>query len=362
MRRILPTLLALITGKDRYFPVIEWSSNSWTHNAFRVFEMLFGREVGIRFENATQRNADGSTMVFFGTLEAFLAHTEADIRARISRIPRPSLVKVYIPTFSFAYAGPMPAGPSPYLFAVAFNAVTSTSGYSQSTGFTLSHTTSGSDRAVVGSLQLGGSTPATQYTSVAMTYAGNSMTGNSGADVTLTNRRSMSFAGLNATTGANNVATSWGGGGTEARLLVSSYTGVDQSAGINAWGENSANSGTTLTVSTTTTVEDCWLVGGIFVREGGSGDITLSAGTVRSQDQISGTGDRGPVAAGATSLPWVAPSGALNGGSTASLVALAPAVAAGPANLKSRDTNLKANIKTIDSNPIANVKSLDTNT
>jgi hypothetical protein len=37
-------------------------------------------------------------------------------------------------------------------------------------------------------------------------------------------------------------------------------------------------------------------------------------------------------------------------------------VAAGPANLKSYNTNLKANIKTINTNLIANVKSLNTNT
>lgn len=35
--------------------------------------------------------------------------------------------------------------------------------------------------------------------------------------------------------------------------------------------------------------------------------------------------------------------------------------AAGPANLKSYNTNLKANIKSINTNPIANVKSLNTN-
>ena len=37
------------------------------------------------------------------------------------------------------------------------------------------------------------------------------------------------------------------------------------------------------------------------------------------------------------------------------------AIAAGPANLKSYNTNLKANIKSINTNLIANVKSLDTN-
>jgi hypothetical protein len=35
--------------------------------------------------------------------------------------------------------------------------------------------------------------------------------------------------------------------------------------------------------------------------------------------------------------------------------------AAGPANLKSYNTNLKANIKTMNTNPIANVKTFDTN-
>lgn len=41
--------------------------------------------------------------------------------------------------------------------------------------------------------------------------------------------------------------------------------------------------------------------------------------------------------------------------------AILPFVAAGPTNLKSYNTNLKANIKSINGNPIANVKSLNTN-
>jgi len=43
------------------------------------------------------------------------------------------------------------------------------------------------------------------------------------------------------------------------------------------------------------------------------------------------------------------------------ITAIAPAAAAGPANLKSYNTNLKANIKSINTNLIANVKSLNTN-
>ena len=245
--------------------------------------------------------------------------------------------------------------------AIAFNAITSTSGYSQSTGFTLSHTTAGSDRALVGVLQLGGATPATQYTSVAMTYNGVSMTGNSGADITAGNRRTIVFAILNPASGANNLAVTWGGGGTEARLFALSYTGVHQTTGLDAWGENSTSSGTSLAVSTTTTVDQCWLVGGIFVREGGMGDITISVGTVRSQDQTSAAGDNGPLSTGSNNMTWGFPSGAAGAGTTAALVALAPSVAAGPTNLKSWDGNVKANIKSYNTNLIANVKSINTN-
>lgn len=46
----------------------------------------------------------------------------------------------------------------------------------------------------------------------------------------------------------------------------------------------------------------------------------------------------------------------------AATIAISPEAAAGPSNLKSLNTNLKANIKTINTNAIANVKSLNTNT
>ena len=217
--------------------------------------------------------------------------------------------------------------------SVAFDAISSTSGYSQSTGFTLSHTTAGSNRALVAVLQLGGSNPATQYTSVAITYNGVSMTGNASADIILTNRRTIVFALLNPASGANNLSVTWGGGGTEVRLFALSYTGVHQTTGLDSWAENSASgAGTTLTVSVTTAAENCWLVGGIFVREGGSGNITISSGTVRSQDQTSGAGDNGPLAAGARTMAWVVPANALGNGSTAALVALAPVAATSNSN------------------------------
>jgi hypothetical protein len=47
--------------------------------------------------------------------------------------------------------------------------------------------------------------------------------------------------------------------------------------------------------------------------------------------------------------------------SSGGIIAIQPPAAAGPANLKSYNTNLKANIKSINTNLLANIKSLDTN-
>lgn len=59
---------------------------------------------------------------------------------------------------------------------------------------------------------------------------------------------------------------------------------------------------------------------------------------------------------------WTMSSTAVTQGFVSTTIALRPAAASGPANLKSYNTNLKANIKSINTNLIANVKSLNTNT
>lgn len=207
---------------------------------------------------------------------------------------------------------------------IAFNAVTATTGYTQSTGVSLAHTTAGSDRALVVVVQPGGTNVDTNFTSIAVTYNGVSMTGNSGADIFNTQRKTVVFALLNPALGANNVVTTWSGGGTEIRIFALSYTGVHQTTGIDAWGENSTTSGTSLAVTGSTTTGNAWLVGGIFLREGGLGNVTLSAGTVRSQDQTSAVGDNGPLSTGSNNMTWGFASGAAGSGTTAAWVALAP--------------------------------------
>src|SRR5579872_3571373 len=77
--RWLPALAVLLTGKDRHLPEIVWSDNSWVHNIFRVFEMIFWRRDGIRAESSVAV-ADGKVFIKLFTFEAACAHFEALVR------------------------------------------------------------------------------------------------------------------------------------------------------------------------------------------------------------------------------------------------------------------------------------------
>lgn len=240
--------------------------------------------------------------------------------------------------------------------AIAFDASSQSSGYSQSSGFTLSHTTSGSDRCLVLVVCMGGASPDSDFTSLAATYNGSSMTSIAGSNATNSQRRIATFYLVAPSTGANNIAVSWSGGGSEIRIFGISFTGVAQTSTINTSATTSPGAGTSSTVSLTTTVDNVMMVCGIFVREGGGGAITLSSGTITNQDQTTGAGYLAGGAAGSNSITWNVPSGAFAGGSVCNNIALAPATAAGPANMKTWDGLATASIKTMDGLAIASVK------
>jgi len=61
--------------------------------------------------------------------------------------------------------------------------------------------------------------------------------------------------------------------------------------------------------------------------------------------------------AGSHSMQVTASSSTISG----VMCSFAPSVAAGPTNLKSLDTNVKANIKSYNTNVLANIKSINTN-
>lgn len=327
---IIPNIIASVTGHPREIVTPEWVSGSWTHNIFRLFELVVGRRAGIRAEIttilSTEENGRRVESHSFHTFEAVVAFCESYLRHQLRRLMRfeESLgrVRVFIPKLQSAAGFPVPT--SPFLFAIAFDAVSVTSGYSQSSGATLAHTTSGSNRALVVTLHGGGATPGTQFTSQAATYNSVSMTKQ--YTVTAGNRQTNQFTLGAPATGSNNVAVTWSGGGTEARIFAVSYTGVDQTTPCEAQNSSSISSGTSAAISVTTLTNNAWLSGAIFVREGGLGDITCD-GTIRSQDQTTGVGDKSTTTAGSNTLTFTIASGAAGSGTTFGAVALKPSAA-----------------------------------
>ena len=74
----------LVTRQNRAPVDIEWSSTSWTHNVFRLYEKLFWRKAGIRCELSlsAQLQPDGTHLfdIKLHTLEATLSHIEGRVR------------------------------------------------------------------------------------------------------------------------------------------------------------------------------------------------------------------------------------------------------------------------------------------
>lgn len=140
-----------------------------------------------------------------------------------------------------------------------------------------------------------------------------------------------------------------------ANILVAIYSGAAQTQPDSSSG--GAELATPFTNSTTVVAENCWTVG--WGRRYGGSTISVDSGTERVErdDGLSIADSNGTVATGSNSLSWASDAATVHSW----MISLAPAVAAGPANLKTYNTNTKANIKSMNTNLIANVKTFDTN-
>lgn len=303
IRLILPQLLALVTGKDRYLPEIEWSSRLWTHNAFRMWEAVFGRAYGkngkgdtIRAEVSVMVDNDGERKIVsyqFHTFEAVLAHAEGMIRGMV---PKLVPVRVAIPQFA---GGPswLPNPASPYLFAIAFDAVGSNNAGSTSPT-TANVTVSGSNRLMM--LRTG----SVSDTDTAYTYNGDGFTAvPSGKSSYLgAAREGVALYYLIAPdTGTNSLSVSHSSNGK--RIWGVSYTGAHQSTPIDS-STNAAPGGAATTTSPTTTVvaANCWLFAGVSTDQGGE---TAGASTTERGSAAGGSitvDSNGTVGTGSQSL------------------------------------------------------------
>lgn len=247
------------------FKEIEWSSRSMVHNLFRVFEYVCGRKRGIRLESRTTQ-CNGMTMREFYTVEAALAHYEAvgyqvlyDLfNMEWARAVKRLRVKVHIPKLAGI---PNPQG---YLFAIAVDTTSSLAvGGAGGSPQTFSHTTSGSDRALVCAAHW-----STGTDTVSATYNGVSMT-NEGQ--VAANARGVGILSLTApNTGANTVEVTYGSNGDEF-FSVSSFTGVDQTDSVEATGSVTGSYSTSYpkNISVTTLTDNAVIVGAATDRENG---------------------------------------------------------------------------------------------
>ncbi len=310
MRNFLSNLVATITRNPRYFPEFEWSNKLYVHNIFRFLGSIFGEHYGIRTSIVKIVNDERSIEMAF-TLEAQLALVEVWVRSLFSKyalkwvlIPQPQLVGFGQNRFSSFFDGRISQRPknhlglSPYRFALAFdNAVAQATGSSPST---FSYTVTGSNPALGVLAYNNGNTAdnvsGVTYNSIALTKEGFS-----GAS---TFTGVSLWSKLGPSTGSNSLALTWSGG-VLAEALVASYTGVDQTLGINV--SNVTGAPVTSTVSNTivTTSNGCW---GVSLGVNGSGTVTagtnINSVRVNSSNYSIGDSNGSLGTAGSYTLSW----------------------------------------------------------
>lgn len=290
LRKVLASLMAAITNHPRYLPNIEWSSSSWTHNVFRIWELVFGRRVGVRAEMSSStfyKNGRWHRLYSFHTAEAAIAHFESVIRNGFEKlIPD----RVYFP--QLAGPGGIPV-PSQFgiLMAVAYDAVSSSA--ATATTLTTTHTCTGSDRY----LTAGGSgrqtISAASYNSVAMTSLG---TPAFNSPV-----RAAMYGLLGPDSGGNTLSMTFGG--TYNVLGGISFTGAGSVSGyVSNTGSSTTVSLTVVSVSTSIVV-DC-----IDHGDDGNPTATGSGQTARyATNNADAAGGSTKTGAASTAMTWTRP-------------------------------------------------------
>lgn len=338
---------AKLTGTVRYCPDFEWSTTSLVYNLFRAYELLFGRQYGIRAEASAR--VDGSIVIRqYRSVEAALTFFEEYLRGLI---PKP--IKVWVPVFTTPNGLPMPA--SPYLFAIAFD--TSDNPAGGTTG-SPSYTVTGSDPLIMATIS--GDATVT-FTDPTCSYNNVSLTRLIGQDTGSVLNYGQTIHGLAGPATGSNTFSFASNDTDEIRVLIASYSGVSQTGLPDATNQAiPASPSTGATASITTVASDCWILYGVYTN---GGNIAVTAGATLREQPPSRTdswmGDtNGAVSAGSNSATFTWNSSTNEGWQAASF---APPAAAGPTNLKSLDGNVKANIKIYNGNLLANIKSINSN-
>lgn len=288
---ILAKFLAIITRTDRYFPEFEWSKNLWTYNIFRVYEMVFGRKVGVRREvTAYYDKEKGRTIQIAHSLEAVITLAEVAIRNAFNF----RLLKIWIPILWTPQGIPLLA--SPYVFAVAFD--TAVTGGSSASPTTWSHTVTGSNPVILFGF-IDGIVSAPDPTAVTYNLAAltklNSQSINDSPNGTIT---SFLYFLVGPSTGANTASITDVGHNYEA--ASASYSGTSQSAFTNQNSGQIASS--TVTGSLTGVATGSWTLMWTFMGSGGGAPTSGTNWTRRATQDNGGIGDSNATVSGSVSI------------------------------------------------------------
>lgn len=192
--------------------------------------------------------------------------------------------------------------------AIAFDNSGSQSGTGATT-LSWSHTCAGTNRILIVGVQVFDDTDDTERTVASVTYNGVAMTR---IDRQITGNIASELWRLVApATGTNTVLVTLGAANDFSLAQSSSYTGVDQSAPINASNKATSSSTMDATVNVTSTVDNCMVVDSV-VKYNTTETITAGSGqtTVASLSVGSGFGLKGASSyeskptAGATTMNW----------------------------------------------------------
>lgn len=264
---ITTQLATELTGKPRYRPEIKWAKKSWTHNVFRLFELIFGRQVGVRAESMSgmAKDKNGKFIQFYEcyTWEATFAHLETILRGCI---PVFKVVHIHIPVF--ALPGALIRGESlkiPYVFAIAYDAQSSTSNGAASSGST-THTVTGSNPVLMGGTSSRGTNSTFTYNGVAFT-ARSSVSNIDTAKL---------FSNTSPATGANTLSASFSANNWSAGAV--SFSGASGSFGTDVTYVSGSTSNVTLNITAAST---SFAVDIMMHGQGGSAPTATGANTRR---------------------------------------------------------------------------------
>jgi hypothetical protein len=281
MKRVLPTILATLTGHSRQQVVrgrdFEWSSKLLVHNLFRIYELIFWRRVGIRAGTSVAVNNKGETIVHFHSWEDVFAQAEVFIRSLLKfRITLP--VRIF--TMQMASATPAPFG-NPYLFAIAYDTTGGggTPNFAgKSTTFTYTHVCTGSNLTLASGAEKNNTASDNisgfTYNSVSGTIAKNFAAS--------TYDLAIGYL-VNPSTGSNSVV--WGtltnlSDWTAASVSLTGTTATPSSPGSNT---ATASSGTA-SVAVTTTAANSWVVG--YCWQVGAAAFTITGTNQTSRNTV----------------------------------------------------------------------------